>query len=220
MKISYSNVSRETSERVIGFFSQNREVFSELIDLWTWWNRSVNIFSRRISAPELSQHILHSLYLSALPDGKKYQYVLDAGSGGGLPGIPLALVNPDKYFILLDKSEKKILVLRDILRRMNIGNAKAVHSLVTEFQYQKPLRIVTKHAFKLETLLNDSRHLNRKEISFLKGEDFKSELSPLLPSTLKEYNLKVCSLGSDNTRFFQGKYVVSFFPFLTQVNVR
>lgn len=112
--------------------------------LLTEWNSKVNLISRKDEENVLSRHILHSLALampevtdSELPENGN---VLDIGTGGGLPGIPLAIVRPDVQFKLVDSIQKKITALSDIIQKLGLTNAQALTGRAEEMRKRKLLK--------------------------------------------------------------------------------
>jgi 16S rRNA (guanine527-N7)-methyltransferase len=116
----------------------------EYAALLTEWNGKVNLISRKDEENVLSRHIMHSLALampevtdSELPENGN---VLDIGTGGGLPGIPLAIVRPDVQFKLVDSIQKKIAAVSDIIEKLGLTNAHAFVGRVEEMRKAKKLQ--------------------------------------------------------------------------------
>lgn len=175
-RVLISNVPRETFEKASVLLQQNAGLLDNLIIKWLWWNQSVNLFSRKTDAALLEKHIYHSFLLeftTAVPDCRT---VIDAGTGGGLPGLPLAVANRDKEFLLVDKVQKKCLVVRDIARSLRLSHVRVLHSDISKIPDRYPARIVSKHAFPVKTLLEHLKHKDWKEIAMLKGSEVLSEI--------------------------------------------
>lgn len=145
--------------------AEHQEVIERYADLLLWWNKKVNLVSRSIHRSELLQHIEHSCLLSEIECFGQYQHIIDIGTGGGLPGFPLALLYPEKTFILNDIVKKKVFTVKDIKRNIRQQNVKTSKSPFEELDYGGDSLIISKHAFKLEQL-----------ISFFEKQDGDTEL--------------------------------------------
>ena len=91
---------------------KQRQQFSALTDLYTFWNAQINVVSRKDMGDFLERHVLHSLGIAKVMPFESGTKVLDVGTGGGFPGIPLAILFPDVDFYLVDSIGKKIKVVR------------------------------------------------------------------------------------------------------------
>lgn len=101
------------------------EKFNQFQDLMKDWNSKINLVSRKDIDNFLINHLLHSLSIAKYIDFKKNSNILDVGTGGGLPGIPLAIAFPDVEFHLIDSIRKKINVVNDIIYKLKLNNVKA-----------------------------------------------------------------------------------------------
>ena len=101
--------------------------FNSLIQLYKSWNSKVNIISRRDIDNLYVNHILHSLSIAKIHEFIDGTDVLDVGTGGGLPGIPLAIFFPNVNFTLLDSISKKIKVVEDISKHLSLTNVRTVN---------------------------------------------------------------------------------------------
>jgi len=109
---------------------QQREQLAQLPDLYRYWNDKINVISRKDIAHIVEHHILHSLAIAkiaAFPAGTK---ILDIGTGGGFPGIPLAILFPQANFTLVDSVGKKIKVVKEIASSIHLKNVNALHTRV------------------------------------------------------------------------------------------
>ncbi|MDG5766982.1 class I SAM-dependent methyltransferase [Balneolales bacterium ANBcel1] len=203
--VPVSDVSRETIEAVYRAFNKNIHVFARLIDYWLSWNKKVNLFSRGVSAADLENHITHSLFLCFIYRSELSSPIIDAGSGGGLPGIPMAVTNSDIRFYLVEKVLKKHLVQKDVLRKFHLNNVVPICSDISSFQLNEPVRIVSKHAFPVGRLLAAVSHLPWCEITMLKGDDYESEISDQMHTL---YSFHASRLDISHT-FFHNKYLLS-----------
>ena len=96
------------------------------------WNEHINLTAIRDREEALSKHILDSLSCAALPEFRQAERVIDIGTGGGFPGVPLAIVAPDKAFVLVDGTRKKLRVIDDLTSQLGITNVQTVHARAEE----------------------------------------------------------------------------------------
>ena len=106
--------------------------FEQLGELYPEWNEKINVISRKDIENLYVNHILHSLGIAKFTDFKAGSKVLDMGTGGGLPGIPLAIMFPEVHFHLVDRIGKKIKVAQDIADRLGLKNVTTQHGDVKE----------------------------------------------------------------------------------------
>ncbi len=99
-----------------------KEQFSRLYPLYSFWNMRVNVISRRDIENLYLHHVLHSLSIAHIVAFKPSTRILDAGTGGGFPGIPLAILFPEARFHLVDSVGKKISVVSQIIKETGLGN--------------------------------------------------------------------------------------------------
>ncbi len=152
-------------------------------DLMKEWNAKINLVSRKDIDNFVEHHILHSLsiakFIKFVPNTK----ILDIGTGGGLPGIPLAIYFPEVEFLLVDSIAKKIKVVRDITERLEIGNIKSEQirseNIKGKFDFilGRAVSQIDKFYHQNRKLLS-SKSLNEKQNGFiyLKGGNFDEEL--------------------------------------------
>ena len=162
------------------------EQFEQLMELYHFWNARINVISRKdIENLEL-HHILHSLSIARIIRFKEGTYVLDAGTGGGLPGIPLAIFFPEVSFTLVDSVGKKIKVVEAICHELHLNNVEARQARVETLQ-EKYDFIVSRAVTTLPEFLNLTQTLIRRDainflpngILYLKGGDIEEELFAL-----------------------------------------
>lgn len=101
-----------------------REMYIRLADLYKYWNSQINVVSRKDIENIETHHILHSLAIAEVIKFSKGTRILDVGTGGGLPGIPLAIMFPDCSFTLVDSIGKKIKVAQNIVDELGLSNVK------------------------------------------------------------------------------------------------
>ena len=151
-QINSQKVSRETFSLVDEIIRENREQLTTYLDRLLWWNKKVNLVSRDVSRETVWEHIRHSLVLTQFQVFKEAESIVDSGTGGGLPGIPLAISAPDKQFLLNDIVSKKIIAVRQILLKLSLTNAKAKATSVEKLEFPTPSLLISKHAFKVNEL--------------------------------------------------------------------
>ena len=174
--ITYRNVPRETFKAAKRAFQINEESYNTYIDQLLWWNERVNLVSRDVPRETIANHIRHSLLLAQLPAYQSAKSIVDAGTGGGLPGLPLAIANPDKNFILNDIVSKKVLAVKQMVRKQSLTNVETVDQSVAELTLTHPFLLVSKHAFKINKLINLTINLPWKRMALFKGLEFNEEL--------------------------------------------
>ncbi len=164
------------------------------------WNRKINLISRKEDAPILIKHIFHSLLITRYHTFKKGEQVLDLGTGGGLPGIPLAITSPDTHFLLVDATGKKITACQEMIKELKISNAVARHIRVEELKGVRFDTVLSRQVASLDKLcIYASKVLKPNGILIcLKGGNLESEISKALisaqknngfPATIKQHPL-------------------------------
>lgn len=115
------------------------EQLDRLQDLYTEWNSKINVISRKDMEQFYIRHVLHSLGIAKVMSFQPGTKVLDIGTGGGFPGIPLAILFPDTHFHLVDSIGKKISVVKDIAKQLKLPNVEAqqarAESLVRKYDF-------------------------------------------------------------------------------------
>ena len=101
--------------------------FSALTDLYSFWNAQINVVSRKDMSDFLERHVLHSLGIAKVMSFQAGSKVLDVGTGGGFPGIPLAILFPDVDFFLVDSIGKKMKVVRAVAQELGLKNVRTAH---------------------------------------------------------------------------------------------
>ena len=135
---------------------QQRKALLEYLALLLKWNRTHNLTAIRDPAEAISKHLLDSLsILPALPPGA----LLDVGTGAGLPGIPIALLDPARQLVLLDSNSKKTAFLKEVKRQLALTNIEVVCARVPHFS-EGSFNVITARAFAaIPQLLDATRHL-------------------------------------------------------------
>lgn len=104
------------------------ERFSRLEELYTLWNNQINVISRKDTENFYERHVLHSLGIAKIMDFKDSSEILDIGTGGGFPGIPLAILFPNCQFTLVDSIGKKIKVVNEVAIALDLNNVQGIHA--------------------------------------------------------------------------------------------
>lgn len=158
---------------------QNNQLL-KLEKTYSEWNEKINVISRKDMDAFYERHVLHSLALSKCFDLSKKKQVLDIGTGGGLPGIPMAIMYPETKFDLVDSRGKKIKVVQEVIATLQLSNVKAYHSRAEEMRefYDAAISRAVAPALKLHNWTD--RNLNSNgHLLMLKGGDLNIELKEL-----------------------------------------
>ena len=151
----------------------------QLVQLLHKWNKAYNLTSVRDPQEMLVKHILDSIVVSPYLQGDRF---IDVGTGPGLPGLPLAIINPTKQFVLLDSLGKRISFIRNAVRELGLTNVESVLSRVEEYQPEQKFDGVLSRAFaSLKDMTDWCHHLPNKNGHFyaLKGIYQEDEINQL-----------------------------------------
>lgn len=179
---------------------EHQKYLDELFD----WNEKINLVSRTVSRETVENHIVHSLFPYQLGLLDAHDKWIDAGSGGGLPGIPLAIHNPGKQFVLNDNVRKKMKAVSAIVDTLGLPNVQIVAKSISLYNLQAGTGIVTKHAFKIPKLLHLLDKKPWKTIILWKGE---RDVLPELNKTPGKLNVTIYPFRFSDT-FYEGKALV------------
>lgn len=186
------------------------EQFSKLQELYFHWNEQINVISRKDTDNFYERHVLHSLGIAKVIQFKKGTKIMDVGTGGGFPGIPLAILFPDCEFLLVDSIGKKIKVLNEVASALGLKNVAGIHEraekvegtfdfIVSRAVTQMPEFII----WVKNKISKTSKNSVPNGILYLKGGDLTEEMKPVKQWS-KEYYLKDFFEGE----FFETKKVV------------
>lgn len=185
-------------ETIISYFSELSETqkiqFTKLKGLYTFWNAQINLISRNDIDELYNRHVLHSLGIAKVLKFKKNTAILDVGTGGGFPGIPLAILFPESNFYLVDSIGKKIKVVNEIAKELQLKNVKAEHiraeKVKGEFDFIVSRAVTNMDDFVkwvYRKIAKKQRHSLKNGILYLKGGDLTEELRNFPKATV--YNL-------------------------------
>lgn len=203
-------------EQILQYFSEftprQLEQFRLLEPLYREWNEKINVISRKDIDSLYEKHVLHSLAIAAvadLPDGYE---VVDLGTGGGFPGIPLAIFFPKVKFHLVDSINKKLKVVEAVAEGLGLQNVTVQHTRVEDIRNRKFDLVVSRAVAPLKDLWRWSKPLVKKPsgeggptgLICLKGGDLAAEISE---SGARPKLVPIYKLFPED--FFQEKYVVA-----------
>ncbi|RZJ63421.1 MAG: 16S rRNA (guanine(527)-N(7))-methyltransferase RsmG [Flavobacterium sp.] len=185
------------------------EQFAKLEELYKDWNAKINVISRKDIDALYTKHVLHSLGIAKVMEFKPGATVLDVGTGGGFPGIPLAILFPETRFYLIDVIAKKIKVVQEVASGLGLQNVKAeqmrAENMKGDFDFIVSRAVTNMPDFVSwikDKIKKKQNHELKNGILYLKGGDLTEELQDFPKAT--EYNL------SDffDDEFFETKKVV------------
>jgi len=186
-----------------------KEQFAKLDSLYHDWNEKINVISRKDIDALYTKHILHSLGIAKIIKFEPGTFVLDVGTGGGFPGIPLAILFPETRFFLIDIIGKKIKVVQAVAEALELKNVKAeqlrAENVKGDFDFIVSRAVTNMPDFVswVKTKIKkNNKHQLKNGILYLKGGDLTEELKDFPKAT--EYNL--ADFFEDE--FFETKKVV------------
>ncbi|MFT4682176.1 MAG: 16S rRNA (guanine527-N7)-methyltransferase [Granulosicoccus sp.] len=130
---------------------EQQSLFERLYEVYLEWNAQINVISRKDTHLFYERHVLHSLAIAKLLPFTDGTMVLDVGTGGGFPGIPLAILYPNCTFHLVDSIAKKIKVVKDVAEQLGLDNVKAEQARAEELKFRYDV-IVTRAVAPLASL--------------------------------------------------------------------
>jgi 16S rRNA (guanine527-N7)-methyltransferase len=183
--------------------------FGMLHDLYHDWNSKINVISRKDIDALYTKHVLHSLAIAKVQPFEPGTYVLDVGTGGGFPGIPLAILFPETRFYLIDVILKKITVVKAVAVALELKNVKAeqmrAENVKGDFDFIVSRAVTNMPDFVMwikDKIKKQQKHELKNGILYLKGGDLSEELKDFPKAT--EYN--IADFFEDE--FFETKKVV------------
>ncbi|MDP9959417.1 16S rRNA (guanine(527)-N(7))-methyltransferase RsmG [Chryseobacterium lathyri] len=184
------------------------EQFSQLEKLYNEWNEKINVISRKDMESLYEKHILHSLGIAKIMEFAPGTRVLDIGTGGGFPGIPLAILFPETQFTLIDSIGKKITVVKAVAEGIGLENLTAIHGRAEKIK-EKFHFVVSRAVTQMPEFLKwlkgkfEKEQINPKHngVLYLKGGDLAEELAGI---KCEIFNLK----NYFDEEFFDTKKVI------------
>jgi 16S rRNA (guanine527-N7)-methyltransferase len=184
--------------------------FSKLPELYKFWNAQINVISRKDEENFMERHVLHSMGIAKVIEFSPGSKILDIGTGGGFPGIPLAIMFPECQFTLIDSIGKKIKVVNEVATSLGLSNVKGIHERAEKITGQYDF-IVSRAVTAMPAFLpwtkgkfsKDQRNILPNGILYLKGGDLTEELAGIR----KDYEIIPLDTFFDE-EFFETKKVV------------
>jgi len=200
-------------EFILNYFPDLTDVqknqFQQLEALYQDWNSKINVISRKDIDELYVKHVLHSLAIAKIQKFEPGTYVLDVGTGGGFPGIPLAILFPETRFYLIDVILKKINVVKAVAEALDLKNVKAeqmrAENVKGDFDFIVSRAVTNMPDFVSwikDKIKKQQKHALKNGILYLKGGDLTEELAAF--PNAKEYNIADFFEGE----FFETKKVV------------
>jgi 16S rRNA (guanine527-N7)-methyltransferase len=204
----------QNAEIILHYFpditASQKQQFDRLYELYVDWNEKINVVSRKDIENLYINHVLHSLGIAKINSFKPGVSVLDVGTGGGFPGIPLAIMFPETQFHLVDSIGKKITVVKNVAEGLGLKNVRAEQIRAEQIRGEYDFivsRAVTRlkefYGWINKKVRKESKHTLFNGILYLKGGDLDEELAELR----KPYQLFELS-DYFREEFFQTKKVV------------
>ena len=184
----------EISKYFNGLTDKQLWQFEQLGALYNHWNSLINVISRKDIDELYIRHVLHSLGIAKVQPFKPNAHILDVGTGGGFPGIPLAIMFPETKFYLIDSIGKKIKVVQEVANALGLKNVKAEHGRAEKVKGEFDF-IVSRAVTNMDDFVKWTRkkvakkqhHELKNGVLYLKGGDLTGELANFSRATI--YNL-------------------------------
>ena len=184
----------EISKYFNGLTDKQLWQFEQLDALYNHWNSLINVISRKDIDELYIRHVLHSLGIAKVQPFKPNTHILDVGTGGGFPGIPLAIMFPETKFYLVDSIGKKIKVVQEVANALGLKNVKAEHGRAEKVKGEFDF-IVSRAVTNMDDFVKWTRkkvakkqhHELKNGVLYLKGGDLTGELANFSRATI--YNL-------------------------------
>jgi 16S rRNA (guanine527-N7)-methyltransferase len=208
-------------QRIRHYFPKLNEIqyeqLGKLLPFYTEWNEKINVVSRKDIDNLYLHHVLHALALAKIIQFKSFTNILDIGTGGGFPGIPLAILFPHARFHLVDAIGKKIKVVQEAVQYLGLENVDAEQARVEQLKGKQYDFVVSRGVTQLKTLhewakrvVVENRQMRNEQYNKLanglfayKGGDLEAEITDL------GRNVKIFPISDYfNEPFFDEKYII------------
>ena len=164
---------------------KQQEQFAKLYDLYIEWNAKINVISRKDIDELYLRHVLHSLAIAKVVRFNPGTEILDVGTGGGFPGIPLAIMFPECQFHLVDSINKKLKVIEAVKESLGLSNVTTTHTRAENLNHKYDF-IVSRAVTRMSEFVkwvrgkikSEDRNAIPNGILYLKGGDLSEELKP------------------------------------------
>lgn len=184
--------------------SLQKERFEALEDLYVGWNSKINVISRKDISSFNTHHLLHSLAIGKAVSFAPEETILDLGTGGGFPGIPLAILFPETKFTLCDSIGKKIRVAQSVTESLNLENVRCLNSRAENIGETFDF-VVSRAVTRLRRLYPWVKDCYRKSIISLKGGDLDDEIVEFQRSSrIKSRQITIVDIAT----FFEEEYFI------------
>lgn len=199
-------VNKDLLQNARQIYQDHENKLEGYIDYLLEWNKKINLVSRNVSRETIREHIVHSLLPIPLNVLDAHSHWIDSGTGGGLPGIPLAICRTDLNWTLNDNIRKKIRAVDDIINHLGLDNCDTSAKSISLVGMGKSSGIVTKHAFKIPDLMRLLGDKSWSTILMWKGtEDAEKEIRECRQKC--RFKIYEFDFGKDEV-FFEGKGLV------------
>lgn len=175
MSTQFAKLEALLSQTAIQLDNQQKQQLVDFVNLLDKWNKAYNLTAIRSPEEMLVKHIMDSLVVSPYLEGSVF---IDVGTGPGLPGIPLAIANPDKQFVLLDSLGKRITFIKNAIRMLKLENVEPVLSRVESYQDKQFDGVLSRAFASLSDMVQWCSHLPHENGRFyaLKGQYVEEEV--------------------------------------------
>ena len=212
---------RIITKKFLSLTNKQLEKFRESERLYRDWNGKINVISRKDTDGLFAHHLLHSLCLAGYAQNRlSGKTILDVGTGGGFPGIPLAILYPDSRFTLCDSIGKKTLVARSIAESLDLENVTVVQARAESLEEDYDF-VVSRAVASLEDFLPWVKGKYRESVLLLKGGDINPEIAAasarfrLAPASIRSWRIDAWLQAGDfapadkeDYTWFENKFVI------------